>query len=75
MATINTSATRTTTNSREGGDLTTSDVQSIEFTEGGELLSETIETVGSQTVTHREYTNDITVRKENGVVRATITQK
>mgnify|MGYP001455456735 CR=1 FL=1 len=74
MAT-NINTTRTTTNSREGGDLTSSDVQTIEFTEGGELLSETTETVGSQTVTHREYSSDITVRKENGEVRATITQK
>ena len=73
MAT-NINTTRTTTNSREGGDLTTSDVQTIEFTEGGELLSETIETVGSNTVTSREYSPDVTVRKENGVVRATITQ-
>ncbi len=75
MATINTSATRTTTNSREGGDLTTSDVQTMEFTEGGQLLTETTETVGSQTVVSSTYTPDVTVRKENGVVRATITQK
>ncbi len=74
MAT-NINATRTITNSQDGGDLTTSDVQTVEFTEGGELLSEITETVGSQTVIKREYSSDVTVRKENGEVRATITQK
>ena len=75
MATNNTNAARTITNSQDGGDLTTSDVQTIEFTEGGELLSQTTETVGEQTVVSSTYTPDVTVRKENGVVRATITQK
>lgn len=74
MAT-NINTTRTTTNSREGGDLTSSDVQSMEFTEGGELLSQTTETVGGQTVVSSTYTPDVTVRRENGEVRATITQK
>ena len=74
MAT-NINATRTITNTADGGNLTASDVQSMEFTEGGELVSQTTETVGGQTVVSSTYTPDVTVRKENGVVRATITQK
>lgn len=73
MAITNTSATRTITNTADGGDLTTSDVQTIEFTEGGEVVETTTETTGNGQVVETTYTPDVTVRKENGEVRATIT--
>lgn len=71
--TTNINATRTITNSQDGGNLTASDVQTIEFTEGGEVLGTSTENTGTGTVTVTELSPDVTVRKENGEVRATIT--
>lgn len=75
MAITNNNAARTITNTAEGGDLTSSDTQTIEFTPrtlaGTEVIQDDLNT---GTITITTYTDEVTVRKENGQVRATITR-
>lgn len=71
--TTNNNSARTITNTADGGDLTASDVQTIEVTPAEVTGTETIVTDdGSVTIT--TLSDEVTVRKENGEVRATITR-
>jgi hypothetical protein len=73
MAITNNNASRTITNTAEGGDLTTSDVQTIEVTPSEVAGTEVIQDDNNTgTITITTYTDEVTVRKENGEVRATI---
>ena len=73
MATTNNNSTRTITNTADGGDLTASDVQTIEVTPAEVISTETIET-DNGTIVETTLSDEVTVRKENGEVRATITR-
>ena len=75
MAINNTNTARTVTNTANGGDLTSSDTQTIEFTPRTYAGTEVIEDdLNTGTITITTYTDEVTVRKENGQVRATITR-
>ena len=73
MAIINNNSARTITNTADGGDLTASDVQTIEVTPSEVIGTETIVS-DNGTVTLTTLSDEVTVRKENGEVRATITR-
>ena len=73
MAINNNNSARTITNTADGGDLTSSDVQTIEVTPAEVTGTETIES-DNGTVTLTTLSDEVTVRKENGEVRATITR-
>jgi len=79
MATVNNNTERTITKVNDGNDsFNAVNVETTELVEGGDLISETTETVDNGltegTITTRVYSDDVKTRKVNGEVRSIITR-
>ena len=79
MATINNNTARTITKENDGNDsFNAVNVETTELVEGGDLISETTETVDNGltqgTITTKVFSDDVKTRKVNGEVRSIITR-